>query len=109
MRYISCLLLLALAACESQNYEADKRQILAKNALRKQLRSFNEYSIIGFKEDTLQTWTDSVIIHPIRYSINFNYKDSTGILQYKTGEVTFTSQGNAILRTQITDSAPPSE
>jgi hypothetical protein len=101
MKYLPLLFLLILAACESNSFDRDKRQILAKDEIRKQLRSYHSYSITGFKEDTLQAWTDSVIIHPIRYTLDFVYKDSLGNPQQKKCVVLFTTEGNAILRSEI--------
>ena len=103
MKYIFLLFLSALVACETHSFERDKRQIIAKNEIRRQLRSFRGYSITSFKEDTLQTWTDSVIIHPIRYTLDFVYNDSFGKPQNKKAIVIFTPLGNAILRSDITD------
>lgn len=102
MKYLLFLFLLAMAACETHSFERDKRQILAKDEIRKQLRGFRAYSITGFKEDTLKTWTDSVIIHPIRYTLDFVY-DSLGHPQNKQAVVIFTPEGNSIIRSGIND------
>ena len=103
MKYLFLLFLLALVACDTHSFERDKRQIIAKDEIRRQLRGIRGYSITSFKEDTLQTWTDSVIIHPIRYTLDFNYNDSAGKPQNKKAIVIFTPSGNAILKSAFTD------
>ena len=103
MKYLLSLFLLSLAACETHSFERDNRQIIAKDEIRRQLRGFRGYSITNFKEDTLQSWTDSVVIHPIRYTLDFVYNDSIGNPQYKNAIVIFTPEGNAILRSEIKD------
>ncbi len=101
MKYVPLLFLLAISACETHSFDNDKRQIIAKDEIRRQLRGFHAYSITNFREDTLQTWTDSVIIHPIRYTLNFVYNDSVGYPQNNKAVVIFTPEGNAILRSEI--------
>jgi hypothetical protein len=101
MKYLPLVFLLVLAACDTHSFERDKRQIIAKDEIRRQLRGFHGYSITNFREDTLQTWTDSVIIHPIRYTLNFVYNDSTGNPQNSKAVIIFTPEGNAILRSEI--------
>ncbi len=101
MKYLPLVFLLALAACETHSFDRDKRQIIAKDEIRRLLRGFHGYSITNFKEDTLQTWTDSVIIHPIRYTLNFVYNDSVGNAQNSKAVVIFMPEGNAILRSEI--------
>jgi hypothetical protein len=103
MRYLPLLLLMLLASCDTHSFERDKRQIIAKDEIGKQMRGFRNYSITGFSEDTLQKWTDSVIIHPIRYTLDFVYNDSIGTTHGKKALVIFTPSGNAILRTEILD------
>ena len=103
MKYITVSLLLLLAACEARNFDSDKRQIIAKEWARRQLHRNRSFSITSFSEDTLQVWPDTMISHPIRYTINFVYNDSTGSVQNKKAEVIFTPEGNDILKTEIMD------
>lgn len=103
MKYLPLLLLIALAACETHSFERDKRQVIAKDEIRRQLRGFRGYTITNFREDTLKTWTDSVILHPIRYTLDFVYNDSVGNAQNKKAVVIFTPEGNAILQSKIID------
>ncbi len=92
---------LSLCACESQNFESDKRQILAKDVIREKIPRTRSFTISSFQEDTLKDWPDSNIKHPLQYTLNFSYKDSTGALQQRKGIVVFAPSGNAILNSQI--------
>ena len=103
MRHIPIFLLLLLAACEARNFDSDKRQIIAKDWATRQLRRNRSFSITSFREDTLQVWPDTMISHPIRYTINFVYNDSSGSVQNKKAEVVFTPEGNDILKAEIMD------
>ncbi len=103
MRYLPVFLLLFLAACEAHNFDRDKRQIIAKDQLRSQLRGNRSISITNFQEDTLANWPGITVAHPIRYSLDFVFKDSTGELQGKKAVVIFTPEGNDVLATEITD------
>ncbi|MEO5996293.1 MAG: hypothetical protein ABIN89_06175 [Chitinophagaceae bacterium] len=103
MKYIPIFFLLLLTACEARHFDSDKRQIIAKDWARRQLHSNRSFSITSFKEDTLQVWPYAMIGHPIRYTINFVYQDSTGTVQNKKAEVTFSPEGNDILKTEIMD------
>ena len=94
---------LALFSCENTRFDSDKRQIIAKNEISNKIKNIR-FDITAFKEDTLQTWPDSVFKHPIRYTIDFVYKDSANTLQRKRGIVLFTPDGNSIINSWITDS-----
>jgi len=92
-----------LISCESEGFEKDKRQMVARQKIRRKLHNIRAFDIISFKEDTLSSWSDTIFKQPIRYSLNFIYKDSTGALQKKTGFVLFTPDGKSVISTQITE------
>ncbi|MGN6164511.1 MAG: hypothetical protein ACTHOF_08220 [Flavisolibacter sp.] len=104
MRYMFFIVFpLLLTGCEASSFSKDKRQIEAKDEIRAMLPlAAHSFDVTGFREDTLAAWKDSSIKHPIQYTLDFIYTDSTGILQQKTGHVLFTPNGKSILQTQIT-------
>lgn len=101
MRYIILLFSIVFCSCESQYFESDKRQIIAKDEIRSQVRNGRSFDVVSFKEDTLEASGDGAVKHPIRYTLNFVYKDPTGALVSKIGEVIFTPDGKSILHSQI--------
>jgi len=101
MKYNIIFLLIVLAACEPRNFDRDKRQIIAKDFARQQLHGAPGFDVTGFREDTLKAWPDSMIIHPIRYTLDIVFNDSLGNRQNKTAEVIFTPGGNDILRKEL--------
>ncbi len=103
MRYIILILLVIFSACESHSFESDKRQLIAKDEIRRQLRKARSLDITGFKQDTLEDYPDTIFTHPLRYSLDFVYTDSTGTLQKKKGIVLFTADGKSVLNSRITD------
>lgn len=92
-----------LLSCENHNFDSDKRQIIAKDAVRWTLvpPGARNFDVVHFKEDTLATWIDTTIKRPLRYTIDFVYTDSTGAVQNKTGEVIFTPDGRSMLTAQL--------
>lgn len=107
--FLSCLFLLAFAAlllvgCESANFDKDKRQIAAKNAIREMLPpTAHNFDVTAFGEDTLAHWTDTLLKHPIRYNLAFVYTDATGKVQSKSGFAVFAPDGKSLLTAQITN------
>jgi hypothetical protein len=105
MRYIIILSILFLAGCDSGSFDKDKRQILAKNVLHSQLPPHaTDFDIISFKEDTVPQ-LDSNFKRAIRYTMNFEYTDSTKTLQTATGEIFFAPDGHSVIRSVITNSS----
>jgi hypothetical protein len=96
-------LLVYLCSCDNHAFEADKRQILAKNELRKKFHDARSFSVRGFRQDTLQSWRDSSFKRPLRYTLDFVYQDSTGALSKKQNVVIFSPEGEAILDSYIID------
>ncbi|MGI8583703.1 MAG: hypothetical protein ACR2KX_16005 [Chitinophagaceae bacterium] len=95
MKYLFfVLLLLAFFSCENPRFDRDKRQIAAKHEISSKIPRAHSFDITGFKEDTLLTFPDSTFKHPIRYILDFIYKDSANVLQKKRGIVIFTPDGN---------------
>ncbi len=99
MKYVFvAFFLVSVASCETDNFNADKRQIMAKDLIRSKLeRNARNYDIVAFREDTLQSWPDSLIKTPIQYSVDFVYNDSTGLTQNKKGTVLFAPDGKSII------------
>jgi len=96
-------LLVCFCSCDNHAFEADKRQILAKDELRNKLHGAPSFSVRGFHQDTLQSWRDSSFKHPLRYTLDFVYQDSTGALVKKKDVVIFSPTGDAILNSYIID------
>jgi len=96
------LFLLLLTGCDNGSFEKDKRQIRAKDEIRNLLPpGAKNFDVEAFREDTLTSWKD-MLKRPIRYRIDFVYKNATGVLFQKTGEVVFTPDGRSVLETTIT-------
>ena len=105
MRYLFfCVLLLAFVSCENRRFDKDKRQIIAKDEIRSKLQRARSFDITGFNEDTLSNYPDSAFKNPIRYTLDFVYKDSANVLQRKRGVVLFTPDGNSVINSNIIDS-----
>jgi len=90
-------------SCENHRFDRDKRQIMAKDAIENQLHSPRAYDVTGFKEDTIETQSDSNFQKQVRYSLDIEYLDSNNILQKKEGIVMFTPDGQSIINSKITD------
>ncbi|MGI8583695.1 MAG: hypothetical protein ACR2KX_15965 [Chitinophagaceae bacterium] len=106
MKYLFIsVFLLAFFSCENRLFDKDKRQLIAKDEIRRKLIGSRSFDITGFKEDTLSNFPDSTFKHPIRYMLDFVYKDSDNVLQKKRGIVIFTPDGNSIINSGIIDSA----
>ena len=105
MRYIVlAFFLLSVASCETDNFNADKRQIMAKDYLRATIgRGSRGYDVISFREDTLTSVSDSFFKRPIQYTLDYIYNDSTGNIQNKRGTVVFAPDGKSIIGSEISD------
>jgi hypothetical protein len=105
MRYVlfACLIL-SFVSCETDNFNADKRQIMAKDFVRSKIgRNTRGFDIVSFREDTLSNFPDSNFKKPLQYTIDYIFNDSTGMLQRKRGLIVFAPDGKSIIKTQITD------
>ncbi|MCW3113768.1 MAG: hypothetical protein JWR18_2164 [Segetibacter sp.] len=100
MRYLF-LLLVILVSCENRSFESDKRQLIAKDQIRRKLHGAHSFDITAFKQDTLQSYSDTTLKYPLRYTLDFVYTDSSGQVQNKKGIVLFTPDGKSVLKTQI--------
>jgi hypothetical protein len=103
MRNLLLLLLVILGSCETHSFESDKRQLIAKDEVRRQLHKVRSFDITGFAQDTLQTFPDTTFKHPLRYSLDVTYTDSAGQMQKKKGVVLFTPDGKSLLSSHIID------
>src|ERR1700740_1233558 len=95
--------LLGLAACENPRFDSDKRQIIAKDSVRRKLVNARFFDITAFREDTLRDSPDTLFKKPLLYTLDFNYTDSTGVVQNKIGRVLFTPDGKSVIKTTISD------
>ncbi len=104
MRYaFLSLVILVLFACHSVGFESDNRQIIAKDVIRKQISQYHSFDIVAFKQDTVFNWPDTTIKHPVSYTLDFVYTDSTDALISKRGVVIFLPTGNTVLGSSIQD------
>lgn len=104
MKYIVLAFFTVLIfSCENHAFDRDKRQIVAKDEIRRRLLRVSNFDITGFKEDTLKEYLDTSFNGAIRYMLNVRYNDSTGAQVNKTGYVIFTPDGKSVINTQITD------
>ena len=90
-------------ACESTNFDSDKRQIMAKDEIRSKLQKIHDYDITAFREDTIAASPNDDFKKLIRYRLSFQYIDSNNALQKKIGDVIFTPDGKSIIRSTISD------
>lgn len=103
MRYLLLLVLAVLASCENNSFDSDKRQLTAKDEIRNKLHRPRSFDITGFRQDTVEAFADPIIIHPLRYSLDVVFTDSTGQVQKKKGIVLFTPDGKSVLSSHIVD------
>jgi hypothetical protein len=89
-------------SCENHRFDADKRQIIAKNEIRNKLNRAPGYDVTAFHEDTVEIQNDSNFKKQIRYSIDIEYLDSNKVLQKKKGIVMFTPDGQSVISSKIT-------
>ena len=91
------------SACESTNFESDKRQLMAKDEIRSKLQKIHGYDITAFREDTVEAGANDDFKKLIRYRLSVQYIDSNNTLQKKIGDVFFTPDGKSIIRSTISD------
>ena len=96
-------MMMIVISCDANNFMADKRQILAKDAVREKIGRVTNFDIEAFRQDTLKTFTDSNIIHPIQYTLDIVFKDSSNTVRQKKGIVLFTPSANQVISCTITD------
>jgi hypothetical protein len=86
------------SSCATKSFQADKRQLLAKNVVREKLGRVKDYDIISFSEDTVANPEGH---HKLQYTLLVSYKDSTGNLQKSKGIVLFTPEGNQVINATV--------
>lgn len=108
MKIALAFLVIILCSCETNSFDSDKRQIMAKDAIRRKVQGeHSSFTVTGFKEDTLLTYGDTLIKKPLRYTLYFTQQDSiTGQLLQRSGVALFTNRGNSLLSLEITDQQP---
>lgn len=100
---IFIVLVFAASSCDNHRFDSDKRQIMAKDKIKSELKKVRNFDVTGFSEDTINNFPDSNFKKVIRYSLEIQYTDSNKNLQQKKGIVFFTPEGNAIISTQIVE------
>lgn len=95
--------MLFLFSCENHRFDADIRQIEAKDQIRSMLYKISDYDVTGFQEDTLKTTDNPYFKEHIQYSLDIEYLDSNKILQKKKGIVLFTPDGQSVISSKISD------
>lgn len=93
------LLILPFVSCENHRFDSDKRQIIAKDAIRDQLHKVQDFNVIHFNEDTVET-ADSNFKKQIRYSMDIVFLDSNKVSHQQKAIVWFTASG-PVIRSQI--------
>jgi len=100
MKFLLLFLSIYILSCDYGSFDKDKRQIMAKDAVRQQLpRHSRNFDITAFREDTLHNLPDSNFDRPLGYTLNYEYTDSTGQLQTKQATVVFTPEGHSVIKT----------
>ncbi len=94
---------LVLCACNSTGFESDEKQIITKDLIQKQIPYNNSFDVVAFKQDTVLNWPNITIKHPLSYTLDFVYRDSTAALIPKRVIVIFSPTGNAVLSSSIQD------
>ena len=99
MKYLFIFLSICIISCDYGSFDKDKRQIMAKDAVREQLpRRSRNFDVTAFREDTLNGFPDSDFKRPIGYSLDYQFTDSTGQLQTRNATVVFTPDGHSIVK-----------
>ena len=107
MKILLAFLVILFCSCETNRFDSDKRQIIAKDAIRRKVQGDrSSFTVTAFKEDTLLTYTDTLIKKPIQYTLYFTHKDSLGQVHPETGIAVFTNKGNSLISAQIIDQQP---
>ncbi|GAC1384390.1 MAG: hypothetical protein NVSMB45_12380 [Ginsengibacter sp.] len=107
MKLILLIFLLTFfASCTNHAFDADMRQIAAKDEIASKIKRARGFNVLGFAQDTVKNYPDSMLGNPIQYTLNVVYKDSNNVEQNKTGRVLFTKDGNSIIRSIISNVEP---
>lgn len=93
------IIILPFVSCENHRFDSDKRQILAKDAIRNQLHKVQDFNVIHFNEDTVQT-ADSNFKKQIQYSMDIVFSDSNKVFHQQKATVWFAIYG-PVIRSQI--------
>lgn len=86
------------SSCATKSFQADKRQLIAKNVIREKIGEARDYDILSFKEDTVAAADGK---QALQYTLEVSYKDSTGALQKSKGLVLFTPEGNQVISSTV--------
>jgi hypothetical protein len=103
MKYLPALFVLCLFSCNSAGFEADDRQIIAKDLIVKQIPRARSFDIVAFKQDTVSNFSDTTYKKSLHYTLDFVYRDSANTLKSQRGVVIFAPGENTVLSTLIQD------
>lgn len=102
-KFFPVLFVLVIFACENHRFDADRRQIMAKDEIENKLHKVSGFDVSSFREDTIKVENDSNFKKLIRYTLDIQFIDSNKVLQKKKGIVMFTPNGQSIINSKITD------
>jgi hypothetical protein len=98
MRYLVVAFVLFFTSCDYGTFDKDKRQIMAKDYIEWHLPPHSSnFDITAFREDTVSNMLDSNFKHPISYTLDYHFTDSTNEVQQKRTTVLFTPDGHSII------------
>lgn len=97
-KFIGIVVVIFMASCANTSFQADMRQLEAKNVIRQKIGWARDYDILSYKEDTVSNADGKPAL---QYTLDISYKDSTGTLQKNKGIVLFTEEGNQVLSSTI--------
>lgn len=97
-KIIVLLVIISFSSCATKSFQADRRQLIAKNIVREKIGRVKDYDILSFKEDTVANVDGKPAL---QYTLEVSYKDSAGNLQKNKGIVLFTEEGNQVISSQI--------
>lgn len=95
------LLPIIIISCETNSFDSDKRQLIAKHEIREKLKNIQSFDVTDFGEDTVKEPKDFSFKNLVRYRLNVVYKDSAGAIQSKKAFVLFTPDGKSVISSQI--------
>ncbi len=97
-KIILLLFVISLSACATKSFQADRRQLIAKNIVHEKIGWVKDYDVLSFREDTIANAEGKPAL---QYALQVSYIDSSGNLQKNKGIVLFTEEGNQVISSQI--------
>ncbi|MEO6136270.1 MAG: hypothetical protein ABIP35_14020 [Ginsengibacter sp.] len=101
--FLLALFAFLFVSCENHRFDSDKRQIEAKDEVRRKLPKIHSFDITGFSEDTIIVQDNADSKKQIRYTLDISFVDSNNVSQNKKGVVMFPLFGLSIITSKIID------